>query len=319
MAGEAAGRLPDAILVTGATGFIGRRLVERLLDEGGASKGCFAATRPGGARALPPGAIAVPWDLHEELPAARMPARVDAVVHLAAPRDRYDERAEALPGLVRVAVDAAARLYAWARTAGVRHLVHVSTVSVLRPRVDVGEPLCDDSPRIEPPSHPYALAKLWAEGVAAAMRGHVEAVTIARPASVYGPGQGQRGGLATLARRIAAGEEIEIAGDGGHSLTPVFVDDVVEALLDALRAPRDATFSIGGPEALSERRIAEDLGAWLGRAPALRSSVAVPMMFGVSSARLDSMQPHRLRTPWEQGMRRTWTEGSARVPDSHQP
>jgi nucleoside-diphosphate-sugar epimerase len=195
----------------------------------------------------------------------------------------------------------------------VRHVVHVSTASVLRPRLDVGHLLCDASARVEPPGHPYALAKAWAEDVAVAQRGHVEAVTILRPASVYGPGQGEREALATLARRVLAGEEHELAAPDGHRLTPVFVDDVVEALLGLLRRPVNEALSVGGPEALTERQLVEDLGAWLGKAPRLATTVEVPLMFGVSSARLDARLPGRLQTRWRDGMRRTWPRGAGRA------
>jgi nucleoside-diphosphate-sugar epimerase len=209
-------------------------------------------------------------------------------------------------------VEATARLYAWARGAGARHVVHASTVSVLRPRVDVGEPLNDWSPQVEAPAHPYALTKAWAEDVAVGLRGAVEAVTLVRPASVYGQGQGESGTVARIARTVAAGETIELAGPEGHRFTPVFIDDVVEALLWSLRNPRDATFSVGGPEALSEREVAEELGRWLGRPPAFAAGGGIARMFGVSSARLDALFPDRPRTPWRDGMRRTWPLGSER-------
>jgi len=179
------------VLVTGASGFIGRALVSALLSAGYAvratsrRKPCFA----------PPVETASHGDLRDGGPGDWLPllADVDAVVHLAgiahtgpgvSPAD-YD----------RVNHHATAGLAAAAAKAGVKRMVFVSTI-----RAQSG-PSADhvltehDAPA---PTDPYGRSKLAAE--IAVARSGIE-VTVLRPVLVYG--RGVKGNLHALARLAA--------------------------------------------------------------------------------------------------------------------
>lgn len=250
-----------SVLVTGATGFIGRALL--------------AAVPPdleivAIARGAPPAETAgVRWvsaDLAEDGFERSLPGRVDAVVHLAQSRDDGN-----FPGgardVVAVNVTATSRLLEYAHRNGASRFVLASTATVYR---HSAEPLDEDA-ALDCPSF-YAASKRSAELLA---RPYAELLPchVLRLFTVYGAGQ--RGRLiANLAERVRSGEPISVEGRRGLLLSPVHVDDVVAALLAALHTPPAGGFettNVGGPEALGIRDIADTLGRVLGREPRLES------------------------------------------------
>ena len=98
--------------------------------------------------------------------------------------------------------------------------------------------------------------------------------TILRPGNVYGPGQdphGEAGVVAIFGLRMLAGEEVTIYGDGEQERDYVYVDDVVNATLAAIRpdAPAAGVYNIGSgaPTSVNEifALLAEETG--YGRTP----------------------------------------------------
>lgn len=216
------------VAVTGATGFIGARLVERLVL--GTAYRVRAMTRSPGRVAriaqLDPNRmevvvadIAAPGGLD-----ARVLAGVDVMVHCAYGNDGDEERAWT------VTVEGTRAVMQAAVAAGVRRLVHISTVAVYdaagRARVD------EHCPRLAPTRRGYAEAKLAAEEIALACSGALEVVVL-QPTIVYGPwgGEWSRGALERLERNNAW---LPTGGDG--VCNAVFVDDVVEAITLSLTA-----------------------------------------------------------------------------------
>jgi nucleoside-diphosphate-sugar epimerase len=179
------------VLVTGASGFVGRAVVAALAADGDEVR---AAVRHAPVPPFPPAvAVALHGDLAEPIDWAPLLAGIDAVVHLAG-------IAHAGPGIAEERYDrvnhlATAALAKAARAAGVARMVFVSSV-----RAQTG-PAADhvvtesDEPR---PTDPYGRAKLAAER--AVQRSGV-AFTILRPVLVYGPGV--KGNLRALMRLAA--------------------------------------------------------------------------------------------------------------------
>jgi nucleoside-diphosphate-sugar epimerase len=181
------------VLVTGATGFVGRTVVAALAADGeevhAAVRAAERAPPP-----FPPGVTMVSHgDLDEPVDWARLLVGIDAVVHLAG-------IAHAGPGIAEERYDrvnhrATETLAAAAHAAGVARVVFVSSI-----RAQTG-PAADHmvSERDEPrPTDPYGRSKLAAERAVA--RSGVP-FTILRPVLVYGPGV--KGNLRALMRLAA--------------------------------------------------------------------------------------------------------------------
>ena len=219
----------------------------------------FAVVRPGRERLVRPASRPIVWDLAEANSRSRLPARLDGVVHLAAPRNRWSARGAPLASHIRISVDAAARVFDAARTRGASRAVYVSSIAVAGPRdARSGRPAVA-------PAHPYAMTKRWGEELAIALRAQVRGVTIVRPGPVYGPGQSPLGLLARFAARLKRREPIAIAAPHGRLVSPVFVGDVVDVIVASLAQTVNVTMSVGGPRAYRRARAGRRI--WPGGSP----------------------------------------------------
>lgn len=166
-------RAPMRILVTGADGFIGRH-VARSLEQSG-----HDVLRSVYAREAGPGEVRV--DLADRAALARLPRRVDAVVHAAGAVDAH----LSLHTMVRANVHATQHLTAWAAAARVQHFVHLSSVAVYGPLL-LGEQRSEHTPRLGLTlGLPYMQTKARAERVVE--RSGVP-YTLLRPPAVLGQG-----------------------------------------------------------------------------------------------------------------------------------
>ncbi len=212
------------VLVTGAGGFIGRHLVQRLSEDPAAT--VIATTRDGrdGTRRL---------DLRDTAGLQATLSGAGAVVHCAV-------------GDRSVTVDGTRALLAAAAQAGVRRFVHISSVAVYggaSGTVDETRPLVSST------GPGYGAWKVAAEEACLAQTG-LEIIRL-RPAIVYGPGSALW--TVQLARRIQSGRWGVFGPAGEGTCNPVNVSDVIEAVISALHA-RDVSglaVNISGTEVMS--------------------------------------------------------------------
>ena len=247
------------VVVTGGTGFVGRRLVRRLRAEGAA---VTALVRPGSDRSVLPadvrcvtGALGPDEPVSRELREAL--AEADTVIHCAArlfaPGWREYLRAN-VPGTEMLARAVAAH------GGGVRRIIHLSSLAAAGP--------CDTPPGISEEAAPapvsaYGWSKLLAEW---AMEKHLgkERLVILRPPIVYGP---EDRALAPLFRSAARGLVLG-AGMKAAPCSFLYVDDLVEALMLCLRAPQAAgAYHLEDGRASSLREFGEIIARSAGRRP----------------------------------------------------
>ena len=250
------------IVVTGAAGFIGRHLVAELCDR----HDLVALARGAPPDDLTGAAEWVEQDLAEPLDPARLPRRVDAVVHLAQSR-RYKDLPEGGPDIFAVNVHSTFRLLEWARESGAQAFVLASTGGVYAPST---RPIREDDPvRL---ADLYFRSKYAAEILLGAYADVLRTVVL-RPFFVYGPGQ--RGMLVSrLAEQVAGGEEIVVDGDPGLRINPLHVDDAARVFEPALSGTASGAFNIAGPDVVSIAELVAALGEATGVQPALRHRAA---------------------------------------------
>lgn len=240
--------MTGVVVVTGAAGFIGRRLVARLLAEGTAVRALVRDTSVMDAAA---GLEVVPWEIGQPLPLDG----ASAVIHGAAHRPpRYGDPNEARMCVEKNALGTLAAVES-AAEAQVRRFVYLSAGNVYVPR---GRPSREDDPVW--PSHraPYYLgSKVCGEFFvsAASDAGRVDAVSI-RPSAVYGPGM-PAGLVPTFLAGLRGGTGITVADGGLYQADMVHVDDVVSAILAAMTRPVRGPFNIGSGATVTALEIAQ--------------------------------------------------------------
>lgn len=232
------------VAVTGATGFLGGHLVDRLLADG---RDVIAVVRDR-TRAAALARRGVPVVIGDLTGPVETTLRADAFVHAAALSSNWGRRADFFAANV-TGTDTAVAL---ARAMGVRRFVHISSPSLYFRRADQFD-LREDA-ALPPPVNAYAETKRLAEDrvLAAPDLNPV----ILRPRGIYGPGD-----TALLPRLVRAARRGPLPLlRGGQAVTGLtHVDDVVAAILAALDAGAAATgvpINISG-EAQPVRHIAD--------------------------------------------------------------
>ena len=233
----------ERVLVTGAAGFLGSHVCERLLERGNEVLGvdCFTDYYE---RAVKEGNLttAREWDTFELAEAdladngvATLPDGVDTVFHLAAEPGVRDGR---LDMYLRRNVIATRRLLEAAAAADLRRFVYASSSSVYGNAPHQAE----DTPVA--PLSPYAASKVAVERLVESS--DLQAVGL-RFFSIYGPRQRPDMAFHRFIERCLAGEPIELIGDGRQVRDFTYVADAVDATLAAAERGRPgAIYNVGG-------------------------------------------------------------------------
>jgi UDP-glucose 4-epimerase len=233
------------ILVTGAAGFIGSHLTDRLVESGhdvialdDLSMGERARVRDG----VPLHVL----DIRSPAAAALIAAEKPQVVFHQAAQVDVRKSVEDPVFDIQVNVEGTLRLALAAHAAGARRFIFASSGGAIYG--DTSRIPTPEDERTEPTS-PYGCSKLAAERYLETLK-RMSAMDIfnLRYGNVYGPrqsGRGEAGVVSIFMRRLLAGEECHIHGDGNQTRDFVYVDDVVEANLLALESRTAGTYNVG--------------------------------------------------------------------------
>lgn len=294
-------------LVTGAAGFIGSHLCERLLHDGHTVVGVDAFI-PYYPRAIKESNLASllshksftfhALDLRHD-PLDAVLEGTEAVFHLAA-----------MAGLVKSWTDfdlynscnltATQRLLDAIRKQPKKpRLVYASTSSVY------GRHSSGDESLPTRPISPYGVTKLAAESLCRAYQEFDVPVVVLRYFSVYGPRQRPDMGYWKFIDALMRNEPIAVYGDGQQNRGNTYVTDCVDATVAALRAPIGETYNLGGGESASVWDILARLERILGRKAITRNEPARPGDQRSTFADTSKLQHHldwQPRTSLDEGL-----------------
>ena len=254
------------VVVFGGTGFIGSHLVARLAQEGMAVT--VATRRAGHAQHLVflPRVDIVEADIHDDATLARLVAGCDAAINLVGVL--HSRRGTPYgPAFKRAHVELPRRIVDACATAGVPRYLHMSALGAA----------------VDGPSM-YQRSKAAGEEAA---RAHPEvAATIFRPSVVFGPGDNFMNMFARLQGKLP----FMPLACADADFQPVYVGDVAEAFVSALRDPktRHLVFQLGGPNIYTLGDLVRLAGQYSGN---VRPVFGLPPALGRLQAAIFEMLP----------------------------
>jgi len=314
----------ERVLVTGAAGFIGSTLVDRLLAEGRDVVG-LDSFDPFYARAMKEQNLAGARDFERfrllegdirdaDAVESAFSGGIDGVVHLAAlagvrpSLERPAEYADVNVTGTSVVLAEAARL-------GAPRVVFASSSSVYGEREQ--GPFRESDP-VERPVSPYAATKRAAELVAHTFHSaHDLPVVCARIFTAFGPRQRPDLAVRKFAERMRKGEPVPIFGDGQALRDFTFVDDLVDGLVRALDSDlRFEILNLGAGRTVSVLEVVKTLERELSVDAEIdwqpRQTGDVPRTWADVSAAREALG-YSPQVSFEQGVKRfvAWLESGA--------
>lgn len=266
----------ESVLVTGATGFIGKALCSALAAHG---YGVTAASRqagiqvPAGVRAVQAPEIGAQTDWNEALDGCAYVVHCAGMAQASRGRD-----ADTLSRYRSVNRDGAVRLAEQAAAKGVRRFVFFSSILAMGSHTEAGRPFTADG-KCEP-LESYAISKWEAEqALFEVARRHAMELVVIRPPLVYGPGVS--GNFKRLMQGVRAGLPLPLGGVR-NLRSMVGMDNLLDFTLCCLQHPAAAgqVYLVSDGEDLSTSQLLQKLGVALHRPARLFAAPERWMMAG---------------------------------------
>lgn len=244
------------ILITGAGGFVGKRLTQYIAKLGHevvaivhslpAKQDCYFFSEPN--------ITLLEHDL-ANFNSTLLPSDIDVIFILAQSayfRD-FPEKAE---DIYKVNIEANFKLLQWAYSNQVKKIIYASSGGIYGRKYGT---LFDEQDMftLNSPLGFYLSSKLCTEVLLQNYIHLFDSVVIFRPFFIYGPGQRKDMLIMRLIESVKEGIPIILQGQEGLKLNPIYVDDAVRVFAKAIESTGAHIFNLAGPDILTLRRVVE--------------------------------------------------------------
>jgi nucleoside-diphosphate-sugar epimerase len=243
---------PERVLITGASGFIGRRLADRYREMGSEVRGVDVQADPD--HGVVAGDVTQPGPWEEQAEGCDIVIHTAAVLGFGGRHERY----------WKVNALGTGNVLAAATRGKVGRFVHLSSIVVFGNDFPDG---VDESHPVRTTGSPYTDTKIAAEqAVLAAHAANDLTCTVVRPGDVYGP--------ASIPWAVKIAEAVRsrpvVLPDGGRGiLSPVYVDNLVDGVVLAASSPdaEGEVFTLTDGVGIENRKYFGRFCEWLGKPP----------------------------------------------------
>ena len=244
----------QSVLITGASGFLGRNLSSRLSHS--ERYKLILVNRENH------------FDLSSNGWTDKIPAtQVDIVIHLVQ-SNRFREFPEGAEDIFKVNMASTFELLEWARNHGVKRFIFASTGNVYKEQQDKSTELSDCDPESF-----YAVSKYCAEKLIESYANVFEVIN-ARIFGLYGPGQ-KDNLIDNIIKSVQSGNEITLASGKGLFITPVFIEDAIDSFICLMNSsipnPK-LVVNLAGDETLSLHDIVFSISEVIGKSPEIKET-----------------------------------------------
>lgn len=289
------------ILLTGATGFIGRHLGTALTSK----HRVFGLTK----RQHPQNSKGIIWlngDLTSPGFVDILPQRIDAILCLSQSRS-YRSFPDQAADIFNVNVAGTQALLEYARQVGISKFFYASTANVYR---QSNQRISEDF-SIEPTTF-YARSKRMAEMLVESYADFFRC-TVLRFFTVYGPGQKDML-IPNLVERVRNGQPLQVQGKHGFKTSPIYVDDIScifrELIEQEQVAPGFDVLNVGGDEMLGIFELGVLIGEALQVMPHFTYSLGdEPPGWIADNSKLKTVLGNVSFTSFSEGIRQMITKG----------
>lgn len=269
------------ILITGATGFIGMRLIAQLAEN----HTVYALTRR-----TPPTVHNVNWieiDISRPGWTSGLDIQPDCIIHLAQSKE-YHHFPEGAADMFAVNTQSTLELAEWGRINKIKRFLFAGTGSVYHM---TGRPLKETDAVLA--SSMYAASKLSAEQILSQYSVFYD-VAICRIFSVFGTGQRDML-LANIIQNVINGKEITLPSGTGPILSPINVLDVCDAFTALLTTPINSNpmiINLAGDGCFSLKELTELIGEATGNPPNFRVTESKAVSLSADNSILRTILPN---------------------------
>jgi UDP-glucose 4-epimerase len=246
----------ETVLITGSNGLIGEELSVMLKKNTAYQLYGVGRSKVGKSNTI---ILDLSTDWSDEV----LPKKIDVVVHLAQSEKFRDFPNSALE-VFNVNTLSTLKLLDYAKKAGARKFIYASSGGVYG-NSDTG--FMEDSPLQPNKDLGFYLSTKFSSELLLANYANYFSINILRFFFVYGPKQRKNMLIPRLIESVKTGVPINLQGEEGIRINPVYVTDAVKTIVSVLKDPASHNINIGGEEIISIKGICKIIGCLVDREP----------------------------------------------------